>query len=61
MIDYSVNRNFMKSKICDLDFKLAADIALGVPQPAFEKLVSKATLIINLPEIICQRGCGTKK
>ena len=50
MFDYSLNRNFMKSKICNADFKLTADIALGVPQPTFQRPVSKDTIIIDLPE-----------
>lgn len=51
MNKYEENRNFMKSKICDTDYKLLSDMALGVPQPTFQKTIPENSLIINLPEI----------
>jgi hypothetical protein len=51
MNKYEGNRNFMKSKICDTDYKLLSDMALGVPQPPFQKTIPENAPIINLPEI----------
>lgn len=51
MKDYNANRNFMKSKICDTDYKLTADIANGVQQPIFQRPVPQNTKIIDLPVI----------
>jgi hypothetical protein len=36
-----VNREFMKSRITDFDWKFKADISKGVPQPAFQKPISE--------------------
>lgn len=48
---FDANRNFMKSRIGDMDHKLSSDISLGVPQPAFQKAVPKGAPIIDLPPI----------
>lgn len=44
-------RNFMKSPICDMDIKFISDIACGVPQPPFQKVVPENAQIVSLPEI----------
>lgn len=51
MNKYKENRDFMKSKICDIDHKLASDMAIGVPQPSFQKAIPDNALVIDLPEI----------
>ncbi|WP_432667407.1 SagB/ThcOx family dehydrogenase [Wukongibacter baidiensis] len=48
---YSTNREFMKSKIGDVDRKATADIANGFPQPPFQKAIREDSVIIDLPEI----------
>lgn len=51
MTSYDTYRDFMKSKISDVDLKLTSDIARGVPQPAFQKAVPENALTIDLPVI----------
>lgn len=51
MGNYNQNRLLMKSKICNVDLKAAADIAKGIPQPTFQKAVPEGSLIIDLPVV----------
>ena len=51
MKEYSVNREFMKSGICDIDIIATADIAKGVPQPPIEKPSQEESEKITLPTI----------
>jgi SagB-type dehydrogenase family enzyme len=51
MDEYKVNREFMKSGICDIDIIATADIAKGIPQPPLEKPYSEGSKKIALPTI----------
>ena len=51
MSDFDTYRDFMKSKISNVDLLSATDMARGVPQPAFQKPVPKNALVIDLPVI----------
>jgi SagB-type dehydrogenase family enzyme len=46
-----MNREFMKSASYDFDLIATADIAHGVPQPAFQKPVIENALVVDLPAI----------
>jgi hypothetical protein len=37
MDEYTANREFIESGICDIDIIATADIARGIPQPPLEK------------------------
>lgn len=54
MNNYTINRNFMKSKVGDTDFKLNSDISHGVAQPPFQSAIPEDALIIDLPDINLQ-------
>jgi SagB-type dehydrogenase family enzyme len=51
MNKYQENRKLMKSQVSDTDYKLSADMSLGVPQPQFQKTIPENSIVINLPEI----------
>jgi hypothetical protein len=51
MDEYTANREFMKSGICDIGIIATADIARGISQPPFEKPYSAGVKKIALPTI----------
>jgi SagB-type dehydrogenase family enzyme len=53
MNTYTINREFMKSDIGDIDIIATADIAKGIPQPPLEKPYAEGTRRIALPPITC--------
>lgn len=51
MNNYSSNRKFMKSSYDGVDVIETADIAKGIPQPAFQNPIPNNTKVIDLPPI----------
>ncbi len=51
MDEYTANREFMESGICDIDIIATADIARGIPQPPLEKPYPAGAKKIALPMI----------
>ncbi|GKX29171.1 thioester oxidase [Vallitalea longa] len=51
MINYNMNRDFMKSLLGNNDIIATADIAKGIPQPEFQKSVNENSITVDLPII----------